>query len=324
MPRITFLVHKGKEYTVEKYLRSWGQELSSEIEVRNYPGLRPTGRTPWKRLEQNFRGWRLGTLDRAAEETGEPQIFVFTDIERLDPRETEAAVSLFEDIAAHPDTVLVLNHPTRSMRRFELLDRLHSEGINEFAGYGAQGDPRPRSWPVFIRDEDEHGFLSPLIHDQSELERALGAADRDRGLATKIVVEYCDTSDEHGVIRKFGAFRVNDRILARQVHFSRDWVVRFPDIKNPQTALEERKYVAENPHAEELLRIFELAQVDYGRIDYGLRNGRIQVWEINTNPMILIPADRDDPLRSEVHDTFGQAFTGCLRDLFDPFRSADP
>jgi len=313
--RITFLVHKGKEYTIGKYFRSWGRELAAVVEVRNYPGLHATGRSPWKRLEQSLRGWRLGTLNRPPEATGEPQIVVFADIERLDAREREGAVRLWEDVASHSDTALVLNHPTRSMRRFELLERLYREGINEFAVYRADRDPRPRCWPVFIRDEDEHGSISPLIHDRSELDRALGETERDRGLAGKMVVEYCDTSDEDGVIRKYGAFRVADRILARQVHFSLDWVVRFPDIKTPQTAAEERRYVENNPRAEELLRIFETARVDYGRVDYGLRNGRIQVWEINTNPMILIPADRRDPLRREANDAFGRAFSEALLDL---------
>jgi hypothetical protein len=35
------------------------------------------------------------------------------------------------------------------------------------------------------------------------------------------------------------------------------------------------------------LRIFDRAGITYGRIDYGLLSGRIQVWEINTNPMVI-------------------------------------
>jgi hypothetical protein len=128
--RITFLVHKGKEYTVKNYLRSWGRERAPVVEVRNYPGLHATGRSPWKRLEQSLRGWRLGTLNRLHEATGERRIVVFADIERLDSHETERALSLWEDVASHSDTALVLNHPTRSMRRFELLERLYTEGIN--------------------------------------------------------------------------------------------------------------------------------------------------------------------------------------------------
>ena len=129
------------------------------------------------------------------------------------------------------------------------------------------------------------------------------------------MIEFCDAADEDAVIRKYGAFRVGDRILARQIHFSRRWVVRFPDIREPATAREELDYVRSNPHREELAEIFALARIDYGRVDYSVVDGRIQVWEINTNPMILIPRDRRDPLRAAAHDAFGQAFNAALREL---------
>ncbi len=87
------------------------------------------------------------------------------------------------------------------------------------------------------------------------------------------------------------------------------------DIQAPETAREELDYVRSNPHAEELREIFELARIDYGRIDYSVVDGCIQVWEINTNPMILIPKDRDDPLRAAAHDAFGQAFNAALEEL---------
>jgi hypothetical protein len=32
--------------------------------------------------------------------------------------------------------------------------------------------------------------------------------------------------------------------------------------------------------------MFDLARIEYGRIDYGMLNGRPQLWEINTNPTI--------------------------------------
>ncbi len=39
------------------------------------------------------------------------------------------------------------------------------------------------------------------------------------------------------------------------------------------------------------------------------------MWEINTNPMILIPKDRDDPLRFPAHDRFGRNLTATLEAL---------
>lgn len=318
MSRITFLVHKGKEYTVHKYLASWGRDLSVPVRARNFPRLRSTGRTPWKRLEQAIRGLRLGALE-GPEGSGGGEIYVFTDVDHLDRGETESALELRRRLAEHPSTAGVLNHPTRSMQRFEVLDTLNRQGTNDFAVYPAAGDPRPDRWPVFVRDEGDHGGESGLLRSAGELRDELARLEkRDGTLEGKMVIEFCDTADGDGVIRKYGAFRVGDRILARQIHFSRRWVVRFPDIQKPETAAEELAYVKSNPHRDQLDEIFDLARIDYGRVDYGLANGRVQAWEINTNPMILIPRDRQDPLRSAAHDVFGQAFNAAIDALGSP------
>ena len=39
-----------------------------------------------------------------------------------------------------------------------------------------------------------------------------------------------------------------------------------------------------------LRRVFAVAGVDYGRVDYGVLDGVPQVWEINLNPTIGRPA----------------------------------
>ncbi|MEM7582301.1 MAG: hypothetical protein AAF560_02890 [Acidobacteriota bacterium] len=315
MAKITFLVHKGKEYTIAKYLASWGQELADRVAVRHYPRLHSTGHTWLKRLSQEVRALRVGTLEHPGPPTGEPQIYVFTDIERLSRSETATAEDLFRRLEAHPDTALMLNHPVHSRRRLELLQTLKARGLNSFGVYPAAAGPTPVNWPVFVRDENEHGgSFSDLLQSQAELEAELSRL-RPTGLASKVVVEHCDTADAKGIIRKFGAFRIGDRIVARQIHFSRHWVVRVPDLKAPWTAREELEYVEDNPRQQELMEIFELARIDYGRVDYSVLDGKIQVWEINTNPMVLIPKDRDDPLRFAAHDRFGQQLNATLSDL---------
>jgi hypothetical protein len=55
--------------------------------------------------------------------------------------------------------------------------------------------------------------------------------------------------------------------------------------------------MASDPHAAAVARIFELTQIDYGRVDYGLLDGAVQVWEINTNPMITALPQNIAPLR---------------------------
>ncbi len=314
MTRVICLVHKGKEYTFCKYLASWGQDLASRVAVRHYRGLRATGRTALKRLSQTCRAWGVGTFDDPGPPTGEPRVYIFTDIERLDEAETGRASALRRRLEDHPDTALILNHPARSWRRFELLRALRERGTNTFGVYRVADLPTSLRYPVFVRDENEHGTgFSGLLRSSGELDRQLRALKGK--LDGKVVVELCDASDDSGVVRKYGAFKVADRIVARQIHFSHRWIVREPDIRTPESAREELEYVEANPHAEALSEIFSLARIDYGRIDYSVVDGRIQVWEINTNPMILIPRDRDDRLRFAAHDRFGRTFNETLESL---------
>jgi hypothetical protein len=45
-------------------------------------------------------------------------------------------------------------------------------------------------------------------------------------------------------------------------------------------------YFEANPHAAWLRRVFEVARIDYGRVDYGVSGGVPQVWEINLTPTL--------------------------------------
>jgi len=64
-------------------------------------------------------------------------------------------------------------------------------------------------------------------------------------------------------------------------------MLKKPDILDPQALEIERDYVREFPHRDALKRIFAIAGIDFGRIDYSLQDGEIRVWEINTNPTLM-------------------------------------
>jgi hypothetical protein len=65
------------------------------------------------------------------------------------------------------------------------------------------------------------------------------------------------------------------------------WMVKsVSNTPTVESAREEFHYVETNPHADWLGQVFEVAGVDYGRIDYGVLNGRPQAWEINLNPTL--------------------------------------
>src|SRR5262249_52154414 len=93
-----------------------------------------------------------------------------------------------------------LNHPTRSLRRFDLLSELLRTGRNEFRAVRAGGDLAGLRYPVFLRPETLHsGAISPLLGSAREVERAIGNALLfGHRLQDLIVVEFCDTADGDG------------------------------------------------------------------------------------------------------------------------------
>lgn len=218
--------------------------------------------------------------------------WVFADLELLSDAERESAARLWDGLAARD--CRTLNHPTRSLRRYELLRRLHEQGSNRFAVYRATELSEPLRFPVFLHGEHDHlGRRSPLLHDRAQLDAALAELARSgERLDAQLVTEFCDTRDEAGVYRKYSAFVVGDAILPRHLFFDRDWQVKKARLVGDAFVREERRYVDANPHEKRLREIFAQARIDYGRIDYALLGGEIQVWEINTNPVITLSPRR--------------------------------
>jgi hypothetical protein len=63
---------------------------------------------------------------------------------------------------------------------------------------------------------------------------------------------------------------------------------------------EELAYVSQNPHRDVLTKVFEIAGVDFGRVDYGIVEGKLAVYEINTNPKLpgFNRSDDRNPIRA--------------------------
>ncbi|HSB53936.1 MAG TPA: hypothetical protein VLD58_06250, partial [Gemmatimonadales bacterium] len=104
-------------------------------------------------------------------------------------------------------------------------------------------------------------------------------------LADLLVVEFRDLADDTGTYHSASAFKIGDHIIP--VHFltSKHWVLKWDDSLHDETAMAAHlAYVRDNPHEAWLRRVFELAQVGYGRIDYGICGDTLRLWEINLNP----------------------------------------
>ena len=304
---IYFITTGAHSYTIERHLQAWGRELVGRVQPVSYQRLFSATNFP--------RG-----------------IYLFTDIERLGKRIASRAAEIYRRLRFEGS--IVLNDPSKVCRRIELLHTLHETGVNKFRCYRADDPLGEVRFPVFLRCANDHrGNRTGLITGQAELQAAIAHQSRTQFLFRDehgkfrvfrwgpsrrrelLITEFCDTSDTHGVFRKYSAFALAGRIVPRHLFFGTQWMLKGPDLIAEDYVAEEWKYVRGNPHAAELRDIFSLARIDYGRIDYGLHQGNIQVWEINTNPMITHPADARVAERVPVQEEFSHRLSIAFREL---------
>jgi hypothetical protein len=94
--------------------------------------------------------------------------------------------------------------------------------------------------------------------------------------------------------------------------------------------LEEQVYVMDNPHRAQLAEIFALAKVEYGRIDYSMKEGRVQSWEINLNatigrgPGAGIGPRELWPIRDETREYFFDRFREAWAEVDREMGSGSP
>lgn len=283
---IFYLVLKAHANTINNYLNSWGKALVPRLTILPYEQLVKT------------RVLQAGT-------------YIFSDIERLIPEQAEMASQVWKELSNTGKEVCLLNHPTRSMRRYELLRSLHEHSLNKFNIYRLTECRKPQRFPVFIRGENDHfGSLTPLLQTTEELDDAIYKIFKNgQNRENKVITEFCDTSDAKGIFRKYSAFIVEDQIIPCGILFGHSWMLKYPpDLIDEATLQEEWHYIKNNPHEPQLREIFQLARIDYGRIDYGLIDGVLQVWEINTSPMLpqAFKKNRDDLRRIPLEEYCSQ------------------
>ena len=194
----------------------------------------------------------------------------------------------------------VLNAPSSSLPRFDLLRRLHADGINAFQAHASRPS-EASSWryPIFVRSRTDHdGSWTQLLHSEEDYRRAIAASPR---LVSReaMVVEFCDTRDEHQLYCKRSVMRVGDRFVPRHALYNPSWVTKTSGAIDADRAAEELRFVEAGIVPPEVVAAFDAAGVQYGRVDYGLLRGRPQIWEININPAVVPPLSSIAPLRHE-------------------------
>ncbi len=299
---IYFLVPAKQDDLIKDYLAVWGRSLQADFEIIHYEAL----------IQR--REFKQGT-------------YVLSALDQLTPDLEQVLLQVYRQLQPLAG-FRFLNNP-QTLRRFELLSELRRLGRNEFQAVRANSDLNGLKFPVFLREERAHnGAISPLLRSEREIHQALGKAlIQGYELRNLLVLEFCDTSDEFGIYRKYAAFVVGERVIARSLNYGRHWMLKHSKTEfNRPMVLEELDYVTNNPHQKELMEIFKLAQVEYGRIDYAIKEGKIETWEINLYPTIgrgLLPGSGNvppelQPLRDEVKRQFYQRFERAWRELDTP------
>ena len=258
--------------------------------------------------------------------------YIFTDFDRITRYEIECLASFAASLEKLVPEAHILNHPLRVLERLPLLVELHRKGINDFTANRIECGERPPSYPAFIRAEDGYGGPeTDLLRDDAGFDLALaGLQDRGLPLRGRIAVGYAGERGADGFFRKYGAFNIAGAILPHHIQRNRGWVVKkdiadldwtIPrDRSDRLTELavtEEIDFVRDNPHEQTLARAFSIAGIDFGRADYGIVNGRVQIYEINTNPSLpgRAKSDQRDAVRAVTRPRMIEA----LRALNTPY-----
>lgn len=284
---IRFLLTRGHSYTLKKVKRS---QMAPRIAMTHYD-----------------RVLRARWLKRGT--------YVFTDLDRLSFWDLELAAQTF--LQLKNAGMKVLNNPALVKTRYPLLRSLHESGLNDFNVYRAAEDFSRARFPVFVRKLQGHREpLSDLLHTHSEAQRVVDAAiAAGTPMENLIVVEFAAEPIREGLYRKLSAFRIGDRIVPHISVHDNSWLVKYGQhgIGTEELYREELELLKSNPFADQLRRVFDIAEIEYGRADFGMYRGRIQVYEINTNPHVAPPGGHPSAIRRESMRVAWNLYLDALR-----------
>jgi hypothetical protein len=175
---------------------------------------------------------------------------------------------------------------------------------------------------VFLRTEGTHAGPQPELYQSAEelekgIERVVaGGLPRSRLL----IVEFMAEPIRPGLYRKLSCFRVGQISVATTCVFDTQWIAKDGKlgITPPELYDDELRIVRENPYGAALSRAFEIAGIEYGRADFGLIGGEIQIYEINTNPHIKLGREHPSPVRVESYRVFARNFLDALKPIDTP------
>ncbi|MCF4097048.1 hypothetical protein [Maritalea mediterranea] len=214
--------------------------------------------------------------------------YIFTFLDRLDPSERRLAGKIYRHINQQGAGFRALNDPTRVLNRYRLLRALYAQGFNDFNVYLACDAPTPKRFPVFIRRISQSlRPLTGLLQNQVELNQHIATLEENgEPLDDLMVIEFCAVEIEPGIYQKYSAYRAGGRVSLNYTICEANWQVKVGeiDIVDPKLYEIEANDLKANAYVDQMRTVFEMANIEYGRVDFGLVDGRPQVYEINFNP----------------------------------------
>lgn len=244
--------------------------------------------------------------------------YVFTDMDRLSTWQLELAAHVY--VCLNAGGCRLLNDPARVLGRLPLLRRLALEGLNGFDAWPASEAWRADRFPVFVRTAAAHrGNLTDLIFTPEDLSNAIERLlSQAYPLSNLIVVQYCAEASSSGVFRKLSMYKVGDALLAAPSVHERHWMAKYGEagVAGPDGYEEDLRLMARTPYAMALLNAFKLSSVEYGRADFGIVQGKAQIYEINTNPSISLTLTQNpNAARREAEELSRRRYLQAIREL---------
>jgi hypothetical protein len=284
---IRFLQARGHSYTLKKVK---GAKGAPAISLMNYDRLI---RAVWLR----------------------PATHIFTDLDRLGAWELELASHLYLQLKSRG--LRVLNCPATVKTRYPLLRALRAAGLNDFNAYRVDEIDAAIRFPVFVRKSHGHRApISDLLHTREQLQNTIDSAvAAGTPRENLIVIEFAAEPVRPGLYRKLAAYRIGDEIVPHISVHDTSWLVKTGKlgIAGDELYREELTLLQTNPFAEHLRKAFDIAHIEYGRADFGIWQGRVQIFEINTNPFMGPPDDHPSPVRIESMRHGWEKYLAALR-----------
>lgn len=289
---IYFITKAKNSYGLISFLNTWGRSLKKQ--QKHLP------------IEKLVRKKKLfsGT-------------YILTDFDLLSKTQIETLSRIYSELNKQPQHFKLLNNPAVSINRLSFLNKLYKNQLNDFRCFHSSKLPKEIIFPVFIRKGIGHdGKITDLINTDEKLHELIEKFETEGySRSNLLVTEFIETSDNNEIFRKYSAFLVDDIIVPRHIFFSKKWMIKSVDLVSKEFIEEELNYIKNNPHENELKRIFAFAGMNYGRIDYAVKNNKLVIWEINSNPMIASSSSLKKSKRKIIHDIFAEKFISAFLKL---------